>query len=108
MSRPSLTYSTALLIQAIAAGFRYGFDIMDATGLPSGTVYPALRRLERRGLLEGRWEEESRARSEGRPSRRYYILTPLGAEVVEEARSRYPGVDRAVGAGESGARPAEA
>lgn len=108
MPRTTLTYSTALLIQAIAAGHRYGFDMMDATGLASGTVYPALRRLEERGVLEGRWEEESRARSEGRPSRRYYVLTAPGARVAEEARRRYPGIERAVGNLDAGPRPAEA
>src|SRR5688572_19862296 len=46
MPREFLTYSSALVLQAIASGYRYGFDVMDVTGLPSGTVYPALRKLE--------------------------------------------------------------
>ena len=50
---PSLTLPTALVLHALARGFRYGFDIMDATGLPSGTIYPILRRLERDGLARG-------------------------------------------------------
>ena len=37
--RLNLTYPTALVLQALARGFHHGFDIMDATGLPSGTVY---------------------------------------------------------------------
>ena len=41
-----LTYPTTLVLQAIADGVRYGFDIADRTGLQTGTVYPALRRLE--------------------------------------------------------------
>jgi DNA-binding PadR family transcriptional regulator len=49
----SLTYPTAAVLLAIRSGHRYGFDIMDATGLPDGTVYPILRRLERRGVLAG-------------------------------------------------------
>ena len=36
----------ALILQALDNGYYYGFDIMDVTGLPSGTVYPALRRME--------------------------------------------------------------
>jgi hypothetical protein len=44
----SFTYPTAAVLLAIVHGHRYGFDIMDATGLPDGTVYPILRRLERR------------------------------------------------------------
>ena len=46
----SLTYPTAAVLLAIESGHRYGFDIMDVTGLPDGTVYPILRRLERLGL----------------------------------------------------------
>ena len=55
----SLTYPTAAVLLAIRSGHRYGFDIMDATGLPDGTVYPILRRLERRGVLRGDWEDET-------------------------------------------------
>ena len=44
----SLTYATASVLLAVRSGQRYGFEIMDATGLPDGTVYPILRRLERR------------------------------------------------------------
>ena len=49
-----LTVQTALVLQALEKGFRYGFDIMDASGLPDGTVYPALRRLEAAGMLRSR------------------------------------------------------
>ena len=48
---------------------------MDATDLPSGTVYPILRRIEEEGLVRARWERESDARREQRPPRRYYELT---------------------------------
>ena len=42
-----LTYPTTLVLHALANGVRHGFDVIDATGLASGTVYPILRRLER-------------------------------------------------------------
>ena len=42
----SLSYTGLFVLQALAQGYRFGFDIMDVTRLPSGTVYPALRRLE--------------------------------------------------------------
>ena len=45
-----LSHTAALILQAINAGFVYGFSIMEMTGLPSGTVYPAMRRLERDDL----------------------------------------------------------
>src|SRR5438132_628697 len=38
----NLSHTSALILQTISHGYRYGFDIMDVTGLPSGTVYPAL------------------------------------------------------------------
>lgn len=99
MAKASLTYSSALVLEAIATGRRYGFDVMEVTGLASGTVYPALRRLERLGLVSGSWEAAALARREGRPSRRYYVLTGAGGQLVETARARYPGLLRAVGAG---------
>ncbi len=45
-----LSHTAALILQTVDNGSSYGFDIMDATGLPSGTVYPALRRMETEGL----------------------------------------------------------
>jgi DNA-binding PadR family transcriptional regulator len=90
----NLTYPTATVLLAIRHGHRYGFDVMDVTGLPDGTVYPILRRLERRGVLEGVWEEEDRARAEGRPPRRYYRLTPVGETSLEEVVERFPALVR--------------
>jgi len=84
----SLTYPTAAVLLAIKHGHRYGFDVMDATGLPDGTVYPILRRLERRGVLEGDWEDEAVAQAEQRPARRYYRLTESGRVVVREESLR--------------------
>jgi DNA-binding PadR family transcriptional regulator len=83
-----LSYSAALVLQALSQRFGYGFDVMRATELPSGTVYPLLRRLEAAGLVRSRWEEESRAHEEGRPARRYYEITGDGAAALSEARSR--------------------
>jgi len=54
----NLSFSGAAILQALAHDYRFGFDIMDITGLPSGTVYPALRRLEQAGLVRSKWEEE--------------------------------------------------
>ena len=44
---PKLSHTAAMILQAIDAGDGYGFSVMGMTGLPSGTVYPAMRRLER-------------------------------------------------------------
>ncbi len=96
----SLTYPTAAVLLAIRNGHRYGFDIMDATGLPDGTVYPILRRLERRGVLAGRWEDEGEAKAEQRPQRRYYRLTPVGESSMEEVEARFPALPRLFGPAE--------
>jgi PadR family transcriptional regulator, regulatory protein PadR len=86
----NLTHTSSLILQIIGAGSRYGFDIMDATGLPSGTVYPALRRLEQLTLIQSRWEKESKALAEQRPARKYYKLTALGEKTLAKAVLRYP------------------
>jgi DNA-binding PadR family transcriptional regulator len=86
----SLTYPTAAVLLSIRSGHRYGFDIMDATGLPDGTVYPLLRRLERRGVLIGAWESAAAAKNEQRPQRRYYELTPVGNDSMAAVEARFP------------------
>ena len=83
-----LTYPTALVLQALLDGHHHGFDVMDATGLPSGTVYPILRRLDAEGCVRSRWEKEGVARKEQRPPRRYYELTAGGRHLAGEARSK--------------------
>jgi PadR family transcriptional regulator len=89
-----LTCSTTVILQAVANGYRYGFDIMDITGVPGGTVYPALRRLEDGGFLTSKWEEPSVARAEPRPARKYYELTRSGREALAEAVKRYRLLDQ--------------
>jgi PadR family transcriptional regulator, regulatory protein PadR len=84
-----LSFTTVTVLQAIASGHEYGFDIIDRTGLPSGTVYPALGRLERDGLVRSSWEDEAAAHAEGRPSRRNYRITAHGARALAEAVSFY-------------------
>jgi DNA-binding PadR family transcriptional regulator len=57
--------------------------------MPSGTVYPALRRLEENGQVKGQWEKHTQAVTEGRPPRRYYELTRAGRTLLAEAIGRY-------------------
>jgi PadR family transcriptional regulator PadR len=85
----NLTYPTTLVLHALANGSCHGFDVIDATNLASGTVYPILRRLEQERLVSARWENVSIARQEARPPRRYYELTAAGEEVLEKALERY-------------------
>ena len=56
---------------------RYGLDLIAATGLPSGTLYPILVRLLRAGWVDAAWEEVDPAEA-GRPARRYYRLSADG------------------------------
>ena len=95
-----LSHTAALILQAIHAGHGYGFSVMEMTGLPSGTVYPALRRLERDDLMMSRLEKQSVADSEQRPPRKYYKLTTNGKATLESARKRYPLLSKLVPAGE--------
>lgn len=89
-----ITYATAVVLEALASGRHYGFDIMDATGLPSGTVYPILRRLERDGHLRSTWEDEEEATAEQRPARKYYALEESGRSLLTDARARFHGLER--------------
>ena len=77
-----------LVLAALGRGSRFGFDIMDETGLKSGSVYRALSRLETLRLVESSWEDAEEALREKRPRRRYYRLTPKGREELTSARAR--------------------
>jgi len=83
-----LSLTAASVLDAVAAGAQYGFDIMDRTGLPSGTVYPALSRFERDGLVRSDWENARHAHQEKRPPRRYYEITAEGERVLADTRVR--------------------
>jgi PadR family transcriptional regulator, regulatory protein PadR len=87
---PRLSHTSAMILQAIGAGHIYGYTVMEVTGLPSGTVYPALRRMERDQLIRSQWERQSVADAEQRPARKYYRLTRSGEMTLEASRKRYP------------------
>jgi DNA-binding PadR family transcriptional regulator len=63
---------------------RYGLQLMEATGLKSGTIYPALHRLESEGWLRSSSEDVDSS-AVGRPARRLYALTPTGHAAAEDA-----------------------
>lgn len=76
-----MTTSVLKVVAALLAdphADRYGLQLMQDTGLQSGTLYPILVRLERAGWVESHWEDIDPV-AEGRPSRRYYRLTADGA-----------------------------
>lgn len=84
-----LSISALSVLHALKGGVKYGFHVIDATGLPSGTVYPVLSRLERDGLVTSTWEAEDGAHAAGRPARRYYKVTAAGAKALQEATAQY-------------------
>ncbi|MEX2253723.1 MAG: PadR family transcriptional regulator [Thermoleophilaceae bacterium] len=81
-----------LVLHLIAANPSYGNQLMERIGAMTegvlsvnpNTMYPLLRALEQRGLIEGKWEHPERR------SRRYYSLTPDGRKeyrrLVKEVR----------------------
>ena len=78
---------------------RYGYDLMKAAGLKSGTLYPLLGRLEQDKLVSSAWETPQQ---DGQRPRRYYQLTDQGIAVarlelaqLSAARPAAPGRTRA-------------
>jgi DNA-binding PadR family transcriptional regulator len=65
--------------------WRYGYDLMKATGIAAGTLYPILARLEDCGWLESEWEPPVES---GRPPRRTYRLTANGRAGAREMITR--------------------
>ena len=84
-----LPVGTIMVLHALARGHRYGFDVLEQTGLTSGTVYPALERLERLGLAKSKWEDAALAHDEKRPPRRYFEITGYGKRELIDALERY-------------------
>src|SRR5436190_4113096 len=80
-----------LLLSALAErpahGYRVIEQLRESTGgafdLPEGTVYPALHRLERTGLLESHWSREASRR------RRVYAITDRGRGALEGKRREW-------------------
>jgi DNA-binding PadR family transcriptional regulator len=89
-----------ILLAVLEPGPRHGYAIMEAlrlrsdgqVDLPTGTVYPALHRLERAGLIEATWSQDS-----GR-KRRVYHLTPAGHRALATERSTWRDFSVAVNA----------
>ena len=73
--------STCLVLSELSLQPQYGYALMKATGLKSGTLYPILMRLTDRGFLEAQWEEPQ---TTGRPPRQSYKLTPKGRRYAED------------------------
>jgi PadR family transcriptional regulator, regulatory protein PadR len=77
------------VLLADPAAEHYGYDLMKATRLPSGTLYPMLARLQKEALVHSEWEEQ-RPVAAGRPPRKYYRLTAEGARVARLELAKAP------------------
>lgn len=85
-----MTKQIALVLDAFLSDLKrewYGFDLIERTGLKSGTVYPILHLLESDGWLSSA-REGIEPQKEGRPARRLYTLTGLGEREAEAALER--------------------
>jgi PadR family transcriptional regulator, regulatory protein PadR len=84
---PRLTTQTlavlAAMVDAPDAEW-YGLELSKRSGLKPGTIYPILDRLLKADWLERRWEEIDPV-AEGRPRRRLYRLTRVGAPSARRA-----------------------
>lgn len=81
---------TLAVVGALCArprGWHHGYDVAQATGLKSGTLYPILIRLADRGLLEACWEDDQPA---GRPRRHLYRLTSEGLARAKQELASVP------------------
>ncbi len=67
----------------------YGLELAQATHLSAGSLYPILFRLEQRGWIEGEWEDIDQSEV-GRKRRRYYTLTPQGANAARNLSDTNP------------------
>ncbi len=95
MDGPKITQSTLAVLRVLvdrAPGRAYGLEIAREAGISSGTLYPILDRLEEAGWLVGEWEQIDPSAA-GRPRRRHYSLTGVGAaaaqQAFEQAAARY-------------------
>jgi DNA-binding PadR family transcriptional regulator len=62
------------ILAADPQGKHWGYDLMQAAGLKSGTLYPMLSRLQDEGFVTSEWDADDR----GGPRRKYYLLTETG------------------------------
>lgn len=99
MARPAVRdHLDMLLLAVLAREPAHGYAAIEglrrrsgeAFNLAEGTVYPALHRLERGGLIQSQWTEA------GGRDRRIYRLTPGGRRVLKQKRQEWEGFTAAV------------
>lgn len=89
-----------LLLAVVASGSAHGYGVISELrersdgqfDLPEGTVYPALHRLEKAGLLSSSWSTDTPRR------RRVYAITAAGERSLGQRRAEWRGFTAAVDA----------
>ncbi len=87
MPTPQMTTQTLAVLSTMLSdpdADWFGLDLSKRSGLKPGTIYPILDRTLKAGWLERRWEEIDPT-LEGRPRRRLYRLTAIGAQAARQA-----------------------
>jgi PadR family transcriptional regulator, regulatory protein PadR len=74
---------------------RYGYTLRkaladDGLEIDEGTLYPLLRRLESQGLLVSQWREEDKR------NKRFYRLSPMGVEILEQLMTEWQRINRSL------------
>jgi transcriptional regulator len=95
-----------LILKTLHQGPNHGYGIVrwlkeissEEFQIEEGALYPALRKLEKRGLIASAWEVTDTGREA-----KFYHLTPVGEEALDEATANW---DRYVHAMDSVMRPA--
>lgn len=86
------------LILAVLGQLRrehYGYSLRAALAavgveMEEGALYPMLRRLETQGLLTSEWREEEKR------NKRFYRLSPMGADLLERLITEWRGLNRSI------------
>lgn len=86
------------LVLAVLAALRreqYGYTLRKTLAehgleIDEGTLYPLLRRLETQGLLVSQWREEEKRK------KRFYLLSPGGAVVLDQLLAEWRGIDNSI------------
>jgi PadR family transcriptional regulator PadR len=89
-----------LILQVVAAGAIHGYGIAqrlqlisrDVVQVPQGSLYPALHRLENRGLLTADWKMSDTGREA-----KFYRLTPKGRSELKEQAASWVRLTEAIG-----------
>jgi PadR family transcriptional regulator PadR len=79
-----------IILSSLTDSDKYGYEITkkiysitDGTiQLKEGSLYPALHKLEKQGLVEGYWSKQE----PGRPDRKYYRITDKGLKAIEQEK----------------------